>query len=70
MKTAFTPGVKVRILGRHERAAGGPGVIGEITNYRKSWDWRIPGYLGNGFYSVLVDGRELVISEDDMSLAA
>jgi hypothetical protein len=40
MKVNFTPGAAVRMR---------DGRIVFISTYRKSWDWKIPGYLGEGW---------------------
>ena len=61
MKTAFTPGTKV--LTKYDQPA-------TISFRLKSWDWKIPGYLGNGFYEVIsVRGTAGVVHEDDLRLA-
>lgn len=61
MVEAFKPGtiVKFKIP---------DGAVGRISNFRKSYDWQIPGYLGEGFYSVIVEGRELIVKEDDIEV--
>jgi hypothetical protein len=61
MKTAFQPGVKV--LTKYDQPA-------TISFRLKSYDWRIPGYLGAGFYEVISErGTAGVIHEDDLRLA-
>jgi hypothetical protein len=64
MKTAFTAGTKVRF----NIPDGG---LAEITDYCKSWDWKIPGYLGDGFYHIrtIPEQRLLIAHEDDLILA-
>lgn len=66
MKTEFTPGTKVR----WNIPDGG---LAEITNAKPAnkWDWKIPGYLGEGFYEVrtIPEGRLLIAHEDDIILA-
>ena len=64
MKTAFTSGTRVRF----NIPDGG---LAEITDYKKSFDWRIPGYLGEGFYHVrtIPEQRLLIAHEDDLTLA-
>ena len=61
MVNAFRPDVKVinvKLGGR-----------GRISDRLKSYDWRIPGYLGNGFYEVLDStGKAWVAHEDDLRL--
>jgi hypothetical protein len=65
MKVAFTAGTRVRFNIPD-------GALAEITDYRKSWDWRIPGYLGDGFYLIrtIPEQRQLIAHEDDLVLAA
>jgi hypothetical protein len=70
MITAFTPYTKVV----SKRSPEGP--VMRITDRRKSFGWRIPGYLGEGFYEVeVIDlnsplvGRVFVCHEDDITLA-
>jgi hypothetical protein len=61
MVNAFRPDVKVVNV-----KLGGRGTI----SYRvKSYGWRIPGYLGDGFYEVLDStGKAWVAHEDDLRL--
>ena len=62
MKTAFTPGTRVRFNIPDGSEA-------TIDWKLKSYGWKIPGYLGNGFYEVdLPNGKPLVAHEDDLVL--
>jgi hypothetical protein len=63
MKIAFVAGTLIQ----HKRT-GGQAVI---TDFLKTWDWRIPGYLGDGFYSVRTLGfkQAVIVHEDDFRLA-
>lgn len=62
MKVAFKPGTAVCFKGDGARATIG---------YRlKSYDWKIPGYLGDGFYQIdMSNGHSLIAHEDDLILA-
>lgn len=64
MKTEFTAGARVRF----NIPDGG---LAEITDRKKSWDWKVPGYLGEGFYEVktIPEGRLLIVREDEIVLA-
>ena len=64
MKITFKPGVMVRF-------AIPDGALAVITDFLKSPDWRVPGYLGEGFYLIrtVPEQREMVAHEDDLILA-
>jgi hypothetical protein len=64
MKVAFTAGTRVRF----NIPDGGLAVI---TDRLKCYGWRIPGYLGDGFYEVrtIPEQRVLITHEDDIVLA-
>ena len=63
MREAFKPGTEVRFNIPD-------GALAVITDYCKSWDWRVPGYLGDGFYLIqtIPEQRRLVAHEDDLEL--
>lgn len=61
MKAVFKPDTLVRFRCQD-------GAIVRISYFCKSRDWLIPGYLGEGFYSVIHEGRELVAHENDLEL--
>lgn len=60
MKAAFKAGTRVRFANNGAQAT--------ITDTCKTWDWKIPGYLGEGWYEVEVDGERWVAHEDDLLL--
>jgi hypothetical protein len=72
MVEAFKPGVRVRF-----KIDGG--ALAVITDDIpvdpqtgvKKHDWKIPGYMGEGFYSIrtIPDQRHLIASQDDLELA-
>lgn len=65
MKVAFTPGTRVSF-----ETVNGTRAKAFISNYLKSWRWRIPGYLGEGFYHLVTStGKYILMSEDDLELA-
>ena len=65
MKTAFTPDTRVSF-----ETANGTRAKAFISHYLRSWDWRIPGYLGEGFYQLVTStGKTVVRLEDDLELA-
>lgn len=61
MKAAFTAGTRVKLNG----------ALAVITDRKKTCTWRIPGYLGYGFYEIkmIPDARLLIAHEDDLVLA-
>jgi len=64
MKAAFTAGTRVKFNIPD-------GALAVITDRLKSYGWRIPGYLGDGFYEIktIPDARLLIAHEDDLVLA-
>jgi hypothetical protein len=76
MIKAFKPGAHVKFLLRWKDAEGythldfDSGALCIITDRRKTWDWKVPGYLGDGFYEVLQlpEGKFYVAHEDDLFL--
>lgn len=68
MKVAFTAGTRVSFT-----TPNGTRAKGFISDYKKSWDWNVPGYLGEGYYAVDVFVRNnkvgLTFHEDDLQLA-
>jgi hypothetical protein len=66
MKTEFKAGVTVIHTASGEQV--------NISNHCKSYDWRVPGYLGEGFYQVVLlsgihAGKERIVHEDELTLA-
>ena len=61
MKTFLKPGTKVRFKIPDS-------CLAKITDHKKSYDWKVPGYLGEGFYLIetIPDNRKLVAHEDDI----
>ena len=66
MITAFRARARVQ---PRQKSGIKTGVFGVISDRLKSWDWRIPGYLGDGFYEVIIGAQPFVVHEDDIELA-
>lgn len=64
MKESFVPETVVRFKLRD----GSLGSLAKISNYKKTSDWKIPGYLGEDFYYIITipDQRHLIVHEDDL----
>lgn len=84
MIAAFTAGVRVKMVKRGDgykfrSTLSYASVISHgardnetftISDYKKSFGWLMPGYLGEGFYQIRrQDGREFIAHEDDLILA-
>jgi len=63
MKDAFKPGTIVKFKIPN-------GAYAVITDYCKTIDWKVPGYLGEGFYHVKIvpTQKGTVVQEDDIEV--
>jgi len=46
------------------------GGLAIISDYKRSWDWKVPGYLGEGFWQIktVPDQRDMIALETDLVL--
>jgi len=71
MIEAFKPGTRVRFV-LSPGMGGGLGGRAKISDKIPTgkWDWKIPGYWGEGFYLVesVPEQRKMLVNEDDLVL--
>ena len=69
MRADFTPGTKVRFKIENGAMAVINNSCPSNMNGQPQYDWKIPGYMGEGFYGITMEnGKEMIASEDDLEL--